>query len=201
MELFLFGGRRGKAGQRDMVVRLMNQLPWSLLIQHPAESDLNQVIYLVWFHKMDLILCKYLIRATQPLKSSQFKQGAHAICQPESLCGLDECWQRWRVLQASSYYRQCILNGPCSTAKRWLCSCIAVWTITVRRKKCWPSQVTVSFSQGTNWWQQLRRWHDLCPGAHTSVLPYQFPLNRSRQICVCSCGKSARGAPALQGGG
>lgn len=63
MELFLFGGRRGKAGQQDMVVHLMNQLPWSLLIQHPAESDLNQVIYLVLVHKMDLILCKYLIRA------------------------------------------------------------------------------------------------------------------------------------------
>lgn len=105
-------------------------------------------------------------------KVPSFQQKAHAICQPESLRGLDECWQCWWVLQASAFYRRCILNGPCSEAKRWLCSCTAVWTITAKKKKkkkSWPSQVTVSFSQGTNWRQQLRRWHDLCSRPSISV--------------------------------
>lgn len=38
-----------------------------------------------------------------------------------------------------------------------------------KNKKSWPSQVTVSFSQGTNWRQQLRRWHDLCSRPSISV--------------------------------
>jgi len=40
-----------KTGQQDMVLRLMNQLPWSLLIQHRAESDFYSVIYFVLFLK------------------------------------------------------------------------------------------------------------------------------------------------------